>query len=769
MPKYDFKVVVVGGGPAGLVLANMLEQLNIDYVLLEAYSDITPRLGTGLFLSNSLRVLDQLGCLDAFYAGADEVDDITIRVNGVTMFSPSTAEHFIQRYGYQICCSHRQDLLNVLLENLKDKSKILVNKRVHEIVETDSGVEVLTKDGEVYFGDIVIGADGVHSIVRKEMRRMAAKVSPDHPLVTEEEEGIIEYANMFGIAYIDKPFPPRLLAMEAKQDRSYLSHGNAEGRILWGLTEKLPVPIKGKNAPRYTQADIEALVEKRGEDEVFPGITLRDLYKGSSEANGMQPLQNLVFDSWHFGRMVTIGDSAHKMVTLTGQGCNMAFQDAAALMNSLTRRLDKYGGKIPKEEIEAAFCETEAARQEHVEHSRKTSYEMQESQAMQNKMFVKLFPLVAKNMSLDAKHDVSRSVMFNTAKLEKLPLPYRPHFVPFQDELPAKNIANGLWNVGEVAAYAGLWVGAKALCTSNDAPASFLKTIFHHLTGLGQNTPTSGSATPAALYTTSLLSTMAVYWTLERYRRCNRQAMLGTLMKHTGFYSMAADVVGASAVVPTYLSLSAIKSADTVANVMVGRPVRLAAIKSLVPATIVSFAIAAVAVWVAAPSKGVEAASLWRLAPLLIAPVTQIIYSQTKDEQLLKNDKKGFLDINNSDLPALKSLYVAVTGAAAAAHLGFVVMPWLNGSSLPTMPLDMLRNRETFILAGSLLGGAIASIVGTRLQGYVTTWGAVRAGLLSLLALPVVGPAAVFTGVRYWREATTAKFCFWKPEDKSKA
>lgn len=231
---------------------------------------------------------------------------------------------------------------------------------------------------------------------------------------------------------------------------------------------------------------------------------------------------------------------------------------------------------------------------------------------------------------------------------------------------------------------------------------------------------------------------------------------------------MAADVYGASAVVPVYLSLSAIKSAGTVANIMVGRPVRLAAIRSLVPAIMVSFAIAAVAFWVAAPSKGgVEATSLWRLAPLLIAPVTQIIYSQTKDEQLLKNDKKGFLDINNSDLPALKSLYGAVTGAAAAAHLVFVVMPWLNGSSIPTVPLDMFRNRETFVLAGSLVGGAITSIVGTRIQGYVTTWGAVRTGLLSLLALPVVGPAAVFTGVRYWKEVTTANFCFWKPEKDS--
>lgn len=205
MSKYGFKVVVVGGGPTGLALANMLEQLGIDYVLLEAHADITPRIGTGIFLSNSLRVLDQLGCLDAFYAGADEVEDLSVTVDGVTMFSPATAEHFRHRflslhtkisrfhsdnkfrYGYITCSCHRQHLLNVLFDNLRDQSKILVNKPVHEIRETITGLDVLITNGEVYHGDIVIGADGVHSIVRREMRRMAAKVSPNHPLVTEED------------------------------------------------------------------------------------------------------------------------------------------------------------------------------------------------------------------------------------------------------------------------------------------------------------------------------------------------------------------------------------------------------------------------------------------------------------------------------------------------------------------------------------------------------------------------------------------------------
>ncbi|OAA73961.1 Monooxygenase, FAD-binding protein [Cordyceps fumosorosea ARSEF 2679] len=759
MPKYNFKVVVVGGGPTGLALANMLEQLEIDYILLEAHADITPRIGTGIFLSNSLRVLDQLGCLDAFYAGADEVDDLSVTVDAVTMFSPATAEHFNQS-------CHRQHLLNVLFNNLRDQSKILTNKRVGQIVETETGVDVITTDGDVYSGHIVIGADGVHSIVRKEMRRMAAKASPNHPLVTEEDDVEIQYATLFGIAYIDKPFPPRLLAMAANQGRSYLTYGNAEGRIFWGLMERLPEPIKGSKAPRYTQAEMDALVEKRFDDEVVTGVTLGDLWKGSSETNGMLPLQNWVFDTWHFGRLVTVGDSAHKMVPITGQGCNMAIQDAAALVNALSRRLDQLGDRISKSELESAFRETETARQTHVEYSRSDAFEMQESQAMQNGVFNRLFPLLAGSLSLDAKHEVNRAIMFNTARLDKLPLPHRPHFIPFADELPAKNIDSGLWNAGAMAAYAGLWVAARMLCTTDDAPASFTRSILQHLTGSGQDAwlGSRGTAT-STLYSTSLLTTVTIYWTLERYRRCNRQAMLGPLMKYTGLYSVATDVLGATAVVPAYLGLTELKNTGAVANIMVGRPVRPAVIKSLAPAVVISFAVAAAAFCVAARTQHpASAASLWRLAPLLVAPVTQALYARTKDEQALKNDKEGFLDVHNGDLPSLKALYAVVTAAAAAAHVGLVVLPWLRGSAQASEVLDLFRAREALVLAGSLVGGALTSIVSTRAQGYATTWSAVRAGLASLISVAMFGPAAVFTAARYWKEVTTARYCFWKHE-----
>jgi 2-polyprenyl-6-methoxyphenol hydroxylase-like FAD-dependent oxidoreductase len=60
-----FKVIIVGGSVSGLSLANMLEKFNIEYVLLEAHSQIAPQLGASMgLLPAGLRILDQLGCYD---------------------------------------------------------------------------------------------------------------------------------------------------------------------------------------------------------------------------------------------------------------------------------------------------------------------------------------------------------------------------------------------------------------------------------------------------------------------------------------------------------------------------------------------------------------------------------------------------------------------------------------------------------------------------------------------------------------------------------
>ncbi|KAF5525796.1 FAD-dependent monooxygenase ctvC [Colletotrichum aenigma] len=76
-------------------------------------------------------------------------------------------------------------LLQILYENLKQKDKVLANKRVVHVETRSTGFVVKTEDGSTYAGDILVGGDGVHTKVRQEMWRIAS-VSDPNALPPEE-------------------------------------------------------------------------------------------------------------------------------------------------------------------------------------------------------------------------------------------------------------------------------------------------------------------------------------------------------------------------------------------------------------------------------------------------------------------------------------------------------------------------------------------------------------------------------------------------------
>jgi 2-polyprenyl-6-methoxyphenol hydroxylase-like FAD-dependent oxidoreductase len=74
-----------------------------------------------------------------------------------------------------MACLDRQQLLQVLYQLFPKRSDIYVGKNVIRVDQQDSRALVYTADGSTYEGDLVVGADGVHSCVRTQMWR-AAKV-----------------------------------------------------------------------------------------------------------------------------------------------------------------------------------------------------------------------------------------------------------------------------------------------------------------------------------------------------------------------------------------------------------------------------------------------------------------------------------------------------------------------------------------------------------------------------------------------------------------
>jgi 2-polyprenyl-6-methoxyphenol hydroxylase-like FAD-dependent oxidoreductase len=82
------------------------------------------------------------------------------------------------RHRYPILSLDLQVLLRVLYDNVHDKTRILTKKKIQKVALTLDGVVARTSDGSSYEGDILVGADGMHSTVRDEMWQIADKLSP---------------------------------------------------------------------------------------------------------------------------------------------------------------------------------------------------------------------------------------------------------------------------------------------------------------------------------------------------------------------------------------------------------------------------------------------------------------------------------------------------------------------------------------------------------------------------------------------------------------
>lgn len=141
----------------------------------------------------------------------------------------------------------------------------------------------------------------------------------------------------------------------------------------------------GSDIPRFTKDDEIILAKKHYNDQLTESTTFKDVYKNRLHT-ALVPLEEHVFERWHFKRIITIGDAAHKvrktpeptrpssLVSMkkylthatqvhpySAQGGNGALETAAVLLNTLQRKLDQ-SSKLSEGDIEAVFAEVQASR-----------------------------------------------------------------------------------------------------------------------------------------------------------------------------------------------------------------------------------------------------------------------------------------------------------------------------------------------------------------------------------------------------------------------
>ena len=163
------KVLIVGGGIGGLTAALCLARRGSKVSVFEQ-SPVFGEVGAGLQLSpNCTRVLHDLGLEQSILRSAFLPEGTQFRQwdNGKVIGESMLGASAVARYGYPYYHMHRQDLTRVLVEAVEEDSNIELhtNLQVQGFTQNDAGVSLITGDTNDP-GDLMIGADGIHSVIR---------------------------------------------------------------------------------------------------------------------------------------------------------------------------------------------------------------------------------------------------------------------------------------------------------------------------------------------------------------------------------------------------------------------------------------------------------------------------------------------------------------------------------------------------------------------------------------------------------------------------
>ncbi|KAK8011861.1 hypothetical protein PG989_000121 [Apiospora arundinis] len=357
--SFKHQVIIVGGGITGLTLAVAFERLGVDYVLLEAYGSVTPNVGAsiGLF-AHGLRILDQLGIFDDFkpYSFPGSVTQLRNGETGTKIMTTSINTLLEKRHGYLPTFTNRHLLVSILHNHIRDKDKLLVKKKRHRAL-------VHLEDGLLYEAQLVIGADGIHSTVRKEMWRNADANDPATIPKGDRKPIRNDYACVFG-AGGGTP--------ETNASTSFLLCNDPVAGLTYYLSWVLPksqrqCPID--QITRLTKDEEKAALNRLGDMVVNDnGVRVRDVVD-SCKKSGSTTLPCYALRRWGYGRIVILGDAAHKPNPLSGQGGNSCIESCAALVNTLQ---DQLGPKLADEpawgvdRLAAAFRALERERVDRV-------------------------------------------------------------------------------------------------------------------------------------------------------------------------------------------------------------------------------------------------------------------------------------------------------------------------------------------------------------------------------------------------------------------
>ncbi|KAF3061487.1 hypothetical protein GL218_03674 [Daldinia childiae] len=345
----SFKVIIAGGGIAGLTLAHALEKAGVDFLLLEK-REIAPQTGASIIIQcHTARILEQLGIWKEICAATFSLTGrLHFDERGNLFHSSPIFEHVEKATGRPIVLIERRFCLDTLYNGLKDKSRILTNTGVASFWEDEHGLTVLTDRGDSIRGSILVAADGVHSTIRGLLASAVSNTDPERCqyLTKGFTSG---YRAVFGTSAngtrdgLTRPLLPEGIVHHAYyRNISGITAAGAKGLLFWFLFIKEEKSSTTSDCPRYTETDAIATIEKYGNLSACPGYTFRDLWEARSHGGMVSMEEGVIQGPWNNGgRVVLVGDSICKTTINSGFGGNLAIEGVCNLVNGLVSLLQR--------------------------------------------------------------------------------------------------------------------------------------------------------------------------------------------------------------------------------------------------------------------------------------------------------------------------------------------------------------------------------------------------------------------------------------------
>lgn len=301
-------VLIVGGGIAGLSAALAFTRHGARVQILEQAPELG-EVGAGLQVTpNGARVLRALGLGPAMEARSLQA----LAVEPRNAFTGRRIARFdLRRVGGDWRLFHRADLLGLLHEAAVGAGiPIRTSARVSAVAPD----RVTLDSGESVQADLIVGADGIHSVVRRHV------VGPTEPFFT----GQVAWR-----ALVDARQEPvaRIWMAPGRHVVTYPLRG---GRLnLVAVREEAEWAEEGwshRDSPDSLRA-------------AFPDIApeLRSILDRVEEVGRWGLFRHAIPNRWHKGRAVLLGDAAHPTLPFLAQGANMALEDAWTLAREATQ------------------------------------------------------------------------------------------------------------------------------------------------------------------------------------------------------------------------------------------------------------------------------------------------------------------------------------------------------------------------------------------------------------------------------------------------